>query len=185
MDSKSKVWPITNGKLSTANAITANSKCINLQEKNKIILLEETLKPSQCFLCIFTLKGNKRTVEMLFKRRYQDSVITCQNNLIKIWNKKKEKKKTCFKLWLDHYISKVLEHVLWTPYESLSLKFLLQYKWMYLCSQQWQIWRHKKQPGNAWKLQNTMCKKIFKWILSNLMSLNVCDNSQLKIVIKH
>lgn len=61
--SKSSVWPITKGKLSTANAISPNSKCINLQENNKIILLEETLKLS----LYFHFKGNKRTDEMLFK----------------------------------------------------------------------------------------------------------------------
>lgn len=93
------------------------------------------------FSLYFHFKGNKRRVEMLFKGQYQDSVITCQNNLIKIWREKK--KLVLNSVWLGHYISKVLEHVLWTPYESLSLKFLLQYKRMHLCLQQWQIWRHK------------------------------------------
>lgn len=127
------------------------------------------------FSLYFHFKGNKRTVEMLFKGQYQDSVITCQNNLIKIWNKKK-KKLVLYSVWLGHYISKVLEHVLWTPYESLSLKFLLQYKRMYPCSQQWR----QKAHGNAWKLQNTMFKKSV-----NTVRFNICDNSQLKIVIKH
>lgn len=135
--SKSSVWPITKGKLSTANAISPKSKCINLQENNKIILLEETLKPSQCFLCIFTLKEIKE----LLKCFSMDSLRTWSELVRTIWLRYETKKKLVLNCltWPLYLKSACALDTLWIAVSynrCLFINyFLSRYKRMHLHSQ--------------------------------------------------